>query len=177
MDEFFELGTLGRPHGLHGGMHFFMDCDDPGKYAQTPFVFLEKDGQKIPYKVLKLDLRGSHAAVIQLEGIVSHDAASGLNGTYVFLPLDQLPPLEDHQFYYHDVIGFKAFNEQGEDIGTVQEVLEHTAQDLFSIKHARGDYFIPVDDAFLIEVNKKERYFKFKLPEDYLSLFLSERSS
>lgn len=177
MEEFFELGTLGRPHGLHGALHFFMDCDEPGNYADVPFVFLELNGQKIPYKVLKLELRDHHAAVIQLEGISSLDAASGLNGTYVFLPLAQLPPLQDHQFYYHDVIGYRALNELGEDIGAVREILENTAQDLFSIKHPRGDYFIPVDDAFILEVNKKERYFRFKLPEDYLNLFLSETNS
>jgi 16S rRNA processing protein RimM len=40
--EYFELGTLSKPHGLKGAFHLYLDVDDPYEYEDLDAIFLQQ---------------------------------------------------------------------------------------------------------------------------------------
>ena len=78
---------------------------------------------------------------------------------------EDLRELPEDTFYVRDLIGCKVFNaETGAEIGTIADVLQNSAQDIYVIKTASGkDAMIPAVGDFVDEVNVEEKYVKVKL--------------
>jgi 16S rRNA processing protein RimM len=56
--------------------------------------------------------------------------------------------------YIVDLIGCAIVNEEGQALGVVNDVLQHTAQDLYEVKGLDGKlFYIPVVDAFVKEID------------------------
>ena len=122
-DEFFYLGTLTRPFGLKGELCAFFDTDNPERYTQLDALFLDLDGEKIPYTVEHIAYRGNNQFVIKFDGIGPNECREFAQ-VELYLPLSQLPPLDGNRFYFHEVIGFTVIDERLGEIGTCQDFLE-----------------------------------------------------
>ena len=58
-------------------------------------------------------------AVIKLRGIDSIDQGETLVGRSVFLPVEELPRLEDGRYYIHQLMDFRVETGDGKPVGTV----------------------------------------------------------
>jgi hypothetical protein len=55
--EYFELGTLSKPHGLKGAFHLYLDVDDPYDYEDLDAIFLQQGNEMVPYFVEDIQIR------------------------------------------------------------------------------------------------------------------------
>lgn len=62
-NDYFYLGTLTKPFGLKGDLCAFFDTDNPENYSNLPAVFLDLDGEKIPYNIERIAYRGNNQFV------------------------------------------------------------------------------------------------------------------
>ena len=69
----------------------------------------------------------------RLSGIVNKEQADDLKGTKLYVPRDRLPSLQEDEFYYSDLVGMIVYDTGGNELGTVQAVLNHGAGDLLEI--------------------------------------------
>ena len=72
--EYFELGTLSKPHGLKGAFHVYLDVDDPYEYEELESVFVQMGNELVPYFIEDIQIR-DNLNLLVLEGIESLDAA------------------------------------------------------------------------------------------------------
>jgi 16S rRNA processing protein RimM len=77
-------------------------------------------------------------AVARFEGIDDRSAAEGLRGSLVEIDRAALPPLEEGEYYYADLIGLGAFDRDGNAVGTVVAVENYGAGDLLEIQNEGG---------------------------------------
>lgn len=77
-------------------------------------------------------------AVARFEGISDRSAAEALRGTLIELDRSELPPLEDGEYYYADLIGLTAVDAAGGPIGKVAAVVNYGAGDLLEIETLPG---------------------------------------
>ena len=80
---------------------------------------------------------------VRFEEIQDTDAARKFVGKKVFLPLDQLPALEGKQFYFHEVIGWKAVDENNRLVGYILDVLDRGPQELLLVKSPEEQRGLP----------------------------------
>ena len=85
-----------------------------------------------------LAVRDGKMAVARFEGISDRGAAEALRGSLVEVDRDQMPPLEDGEYYYADLIGLAAVDRDGNDVGSVVAVENFGAGDLLEIETAGG---------------------------------------
>ena len=72
---------------------------------------------------------------------------------------DDLPQLQDGDFYDDDLLGLAVRNLQGETLGEVVGVTDNGAQDLLAVKTAQEDiFYIPMVEAYIesIDFEKSE---------------------
>lgn len=171
MDEYFELGYVKKTSGLKGMLLVQPDTDRAAHYLGTDAFFLEESGQAVPYFVEECSLDSKGLMRVRFEEIEDADAARRLVGKKVFLPLHQLPALEGKQFYFHEVIGWKAIDENNRTIGSILDVLDRGPQELLLVKSAVGkEIYLPLADDFLLEVDRAKRELKLVVPEGLLDL-------
>ena len=105
--------------------------------------------------------------ILKLEGVNDRNAAEALKTKDVFITEEDLKELPEDTFYIRDLIGMTVADaETGETIGTMKDVLQNTAQDVYVISRKEGsDILIPAVSEFVKEVNLEEKTVKVKLIE------------
>lgn len=66
-----------------------------------------------------------------------------------------LPPMEDGAYYHFELEGLEVVTESGDRLGRVDEVLETGANDVLSVRGARGEILIPVIDSVVQEIDRE----------------------
>lgn len=170
-NEFFYLGTLTRPFGLKGGLCAFFDTDNPENYANLPAVFLDLDGEKIPYTIENITYRGNNQFIIQFADIKANEARD-FAGVELYLPMSQLPKLPGNCFYFHEVIGFDVVDGQSGNIGVCREFLEVSNNPIMVVAHDEKEILIPASQQFVTGVDRDNRTLHIRAPEGLIDMYL-----
>jgi 16S rRNA processing protein RimM len=81
---------------------------------------------------------GGKTAIARFEGINDRTAAEALRGELVEVDRDQLPPLEEGEYYHADLVGLPCVDAGGTALGTVVAVENFGAGDLLEVERPNG---------------------------------------
>jgi 16S rRNA processing protein RimM len=121
------VGVIGRAHGVRGRARVTSYTNDPT--ALTSFGPLTtQDGRRFM-------LQWCSEGVAELSEIIGgetvrvrdRDTTEKLTGTELYVERSLLPPPEDEEFYFADLIGLRAVDEDGAAIGQVKVVHDYGA--------------------------------------------------
>lgn len=193
------IGKMVSHHGIRGEIKIYPFTDDVTKFLRFRhlFVLTGEDGSKVigskesilngnissfgvngplkkgmPYRKLDIEQCRIHKnmPLIKFSGIDTIEQGLHLIGLEVAAEREVLDDGEGGHFIV-DLIGLKAIGEDGEDYGTILDVLQNTAQDLYEIRHPSGKtFFVPVVDEFVKEINVDEGYIRLSLIDGLLEL-------
>jgi 16S rRNA processing protein RimM len=83
--------------------------------------------------------------IIALAGIDSRDAAEALRGQEVYIRQADALPLDQDEYYLHDLPGLRVEHVDGTTIGIVKEVLETGANEVLIVTRPEGgEVLIPM---------------------------------
>jgi 16S rRNA processing protein RimM len=92
--------------------------------------------------------------VLKFRGVDSIDDAEAFRGMDVRIGEEELPALPAGSYYHHQLKGLAAFDEAGEPVGTVQDILETGGEaPVLSVRGAGTETLIPLAEAFVREVD------------------------
>lgn len=172
-EDCFELGKITKTHGLKGEVILWLDVDFPEDYEDLESLFLEVKGELVPYFIESYRLSGNRA-IVHFEDIDTFEKAEGMINLQAFLPLDELPELENDQFYYHEIIGYQIVDKNLGNLGTVQTVHSMQAQDLLVMDYKGKEVLIPVIDEIVLKAEKEQKILHVSLPEGLLEVYLED---
>ncbi len=96
--------------------------------------------------------------IARINEITTREEAMALKGS-LLVSRDDLPQLQEGEFYDDDLLGFAVKNLQGEVLGEVVGVTDNGAQDLLAVKSTQeSQFYIPMVDAYIevIDLEKSE---------------------
>ena len=179
VDDCYLLGSIGKPHGLKGFVAAFLDVDNPDSYRKVKSVWLEMPatpGKLVAYDIEKLQPQSNERALLKLKGIDRIEEAEPLRNARLYRPLQELPALEEDQFYFHDVIGYAVVDEQLGELGTVEAFYELPQQDVLAMRYQGQEVLIPVVDELVSHADQATRTLHVNLPEGLLDVYLTPPS-
>lgn len=166
----YYLGTITKKLGYQGDLNLFLDTDEPENYINLESILIEKEGLLVPFFLSKAELHRNTHLKIHLKDV---DDPEYFVNRDVFLPLSTLPPLSGERFYFHEIIGLPAIDENKNYIGKITDVIDSQTQALCVIKNNDGkEILIPLIDEFIITFNREDEYIQFQVPEGLLDIFL-----
>lgn len=171
LDACFQLGYIMKTHGTKGQVVAFFDVDFPEEYDELESVFLLVNGKLVPFFIDSLNPQDRGRSIVKFEDINTVMEAEKLKGTALYLPLNQLPELEEDQFYFHEVIGYTVVDENLGELGTVQTFFDLPNQDLLAMDYQGHEVLIPVQDEIVLRTNKEERKIYVNLPDGLLDVY------
>ena len=171
-EECFYLGKIVKKYSFKGELLVRLDSDDPEIYEQLESVFVELDHRLIPFFIEHAQLHKSSLLRVQFEDVQSEEDAEALLGKELYLPLDLLPPLSGNKFYFHEVIGFEVIDQSFGVVGKIKSVNDTTNQALFVIDREGKEVLIPINDDFIVKVDRDNREIRVAVPEGLIDLYL-----
>lgn len=171
-EECFYLGRIVSKFSFKGEVLIKLDTDEPESYLEMESVFVEYDNNLVPFFIEKSNLQKSNLLRVKFEEVDSEEDAEDLIKCDLYLPLNLLPELNEDQFYFHEVIGFTVEDANYGTVGTLTGINDTTAQALFEIEKNGKQILIPMNDEFLLKVDKKNKKILVKTPEGLIDLYL-----
>lgn len=173
-DQCFQIGRVAKVHGLRGEVNVVLDVDYPEDYEGLEHIFLEQKGRLVPFFLEHFVLQPGGKALVKFEDLDSLDQVEPLVGLEIFLPLSELPQLEDDQYYFHELIGFEVIDENLGLIGPVEIIYDLETQDLLGVTHQGKEVLIPIQDGIILRVDKAAKKVYCQLPEGLLDIYLED---
>lgn len=157
-DTLLLVGRIHQPHGVQGDVKVAPETDDPARFAELDVVYLGADPATAQPRAVRSvrfqPRRGGTTVVLGLEDVDGREAAETLRGSYVYAREADLPPLEEEEYFLHDLPGLRVEREDGTAVGKVKDVLSLPAQDVLVVEQSDGgEAMIPIVDAFVTEIN------------------------
>jgi 16S rRNA processing protein RimM len=171
IDDCFLLGHIVKTHGIKGQVVAFFDVDYPEDYDDLESVFLEQGGRLTPFFIDKMEPQQKGRFIIQFEDIKTIEQAEKLRNTSLYLPLDELPELEEGQFYFHEVIGYQIVDQNHGNLGTVKDFYDMPQQQLMAMEYNAQEMLIPVTDEIFLRADHDTKELHLNLPEGLLEVY------
>jgi len=172
-EDAFCLGKIAKKFSFKGEILLYLDADEPYQYKNLESIFVESDGDLIPFFIEKSSFHKNNFLRIKLEDIHSEEQADKIIGKEVYLPLKMLPKLAEDKFYFHEIIGFTAYDIHHGTIGIISEINDSKTQAFFIINNKNGkEIIIPIVDQFIEKIDKKQKIITLKTPSGLIELYL-----
>lgn len=156
--QYLESGKIVNTHGVNGEVKIEPWCDSPDFLKGFKRLYI--DG--VCYNVLKARVQKSFV-YISFQGIDNIDKAIALKNKIISINRDD-HKLEKGQYYIQDLIGLKAVNEAGDDLGTIKDIMERPAGKIYVIQGER-EILIPGVSEFVREIDTDSGIIRFHVIE------------
>ena len=169
-EDCFYVGTIVRNYSFKGDLLVKTDSDNIENYINLKSIFMDLDTGLVPFFIQRCQIHKSALLRIKFDQVNSESDAKLLIKKDLFLPLSFLPKLKGKKFYFHEVIGFSLIDRK-KHIGKVIRIQDQGIQSLFEIKKIDGKLaLIPINDEFILEINREAKTIQVQLPDGLLDL-------
>jgi 16S rRNA processing protein RimM len=167
-DDLLLIGTIGVPFGLKGQVKLHALTSRPEQLRRIKTLFVGE--AQTPIKLRRAVEHKANHLVLTLEGIADRAAADQLRGAEVFILEADAAPLDEDEYFLHDLPGLKVETVAGEAIGVVKEVLETGANDVLVVTRLDGaEALIPMIRDVVKSLDLKARRITIEPMEGLLS--------
>ncbi len=172
-DDCYYLGYIVKPIGFKGAFQVFLDVSIPEEYQKMESVFVELDGQLVPFFISKISINQKGKARVEFEDINSTEEVKRIVGKQLYLPLQMLPKLEGNHFYHHEVQGFELLDQEKNSVGVITEIKDSPAQDLIVVLVEEKEVLIPILEDTIVKLDRNQKSLQVKILPGLLDMFLS----
>jgi 16S rRNA processing protein RimM len=157
-EDFIAIGRVSKPHGVKGEIRIeYFNPEDPRLFSHYQVIFLQGDeGNLQAYRPISVRPRKKFI-LAQLEGIRTREEAEQLRGKVVLIDAAELPPLEEGEYYWYDILGMRVVTEKGEDVGEVTEIVPTGSNDVYVVRKGEKEFLIPATKDVIIAIDTAER--------------------
>lgn len=146
--EYIEAGRIINTHGVRGEVKIEVWLDSPAFLRRCGRVFL--DGREC--KILSAREQ-KQFLIARLEGVEDLNAAIHLKGRKISIFRGDAG-LSEGSYFLQDIMGARVLDEAGVKIGTLEDILERPASNVYVIRSDDGkEHLVPAVPAFIKKVD------------------------
>lgn len=153
MEQFLRVGVISSIHGIKGEVKIFPTTDDIKRFKKLSQVYLDLDTEK---KVLDIEQVKffKNMVILKFKGFDNPDDILKYKGKDLLVSREQAIKLEPDEHFISDLIGLKVVTDEGVEFGTVKDVMQTAANDVYIIDGKDGkEYLFPSIKECILDVN------------------------
>src|ERR1700694_572136 len=143
-----RVGQVAGAYGVDGAVKVIPLTDFEDRFAIGASLVLEGAEREVEWS-----RAGYPGLVVKFRGIDNRTIAELFRGRYLEIPEAAVRPLAEGRFYHHQVVGLTVRTSSGKQLGTIAEVLERPANDVWVSREGVVEHLIPATRDAVIEVD------------------------
>ena len=149
--KFLEVGKIVGTHGVRGMVRIQAWCDSPEFFCSLKKLYLDKEGKE-RLSITKSSPHGN-VVIAAVKGVDSIEEAERYRGRVLYMDRKDAD-LQEGQYFISELIGCSVYHaDSGKLLGTLCDVSETGANDVWHIKSGDKEYLIPCIDEVVISVD------------------------
>lgn len=137
MQDLLQVGAVTSTHGLHGEVKVYPTTDDPKRYKKLKKVLLDMDKQRKEMEIEKVRFF-KNMVIVKFKGIDDINDVQQYKGAKLYVTRENAVPLAEDEYFAADLIGLLAVSDENEELGSVSDVLQTGANDVYVIQQPNG---------------------------------------
>jgi 16S rRNA processing protein RimM len=165
-----KAGKISKPYGLRGEVNTILEPQAGNNIEPDNPLFIDIDGQRVPFFVEEVELVSNEQAIIKFEFIDSLEAAREVSGCYFYFDMSHQSESAEDGEDLAKLIGYTASDKERGLLGTIADYLPHPKNPVFIIQAESKELIVPAVEDFIDHINPEEQSIQFILPEGLTEL-------
>ena len=155
MEDLLKVGVITTTHGVRGEVKVF-PTTDPERFLDLEYVILDAGRE-----MKKLEIRNvkffKNLVILKFDGIDNINDIEKYKSKDLLIPRDQAVKLEPDEYFITDLIGLTVRSDDGETLGTMKDVLETGANDVYVVQMKDGkEILLPAIGDCILDVDLEQ---------------------
>ncbi len=148
--KYLECCKVINKRGIHGELKAECYCDSVNSLDNVKKLYLDEDGNACFNVISIKNYKGF--LYIKLEGINDVMSADKMRGKSLYANRDDIE-IDENSHFIADLIGLDVIDaDSGKVYGTLDDIFNHGASDIYSIVNDGKEYLIPAVSEIVIEI-------------------------
>ena len=153
MEDLLKVGVITTTHGVRGEVKVFPTTDDAERFLELEYVLLDTGRE-----LRRLDIKNvrffKNLVILKFDGIDNINDIEKYKGKDLWIPREEAQELEDDEYYIADLQGLNVVLEDGTEFGTLRDVMETGANDVYIIdSNEHGEVLLPAIKECILDVD------------------------
>lgn len=156
MEKQLQVGVISSTHGVRGEVKVFPTTDDVTRFRQLKKVYLDTGREMLPLEIQNVKFF-KQFAILKFKGIDNINDIEKYRGKSLMIDREDAVDLDEDEYFIADMIGMKVYTEDGSEFGTLKDVMETGANDVYIIDSpGYGEVLIPAIRECILDVDMDE---------------------
>ena len=136
-EDLLQVGIITSTHGVRGEVKVYPTTDDPRRFRRLKEVVLDTGKEK-----MNLEIEGvkffKQFVILKFKGLDNINDIEKYRQKSLYVTRKNAVRLQRDEYFIADLIGLKVQDEDGKELGTVKDVIETGANDVYEVEMADG---------------------------------------
>ncbi len=144
MEKEFKIGVITSTHGLKGEVKVFPTTGDIDRFKVLEKCYARTKSGDVPLTKTSCKYF-KNMVILGFAEIPRIEEAESFKGAELYVSREDAIPLEEGEFYFADVMDSEVFDDEGNRLGTLTDIIETGANLVFEVTLTEGKrVLIPV---------------------------------
>ena len=153
MEDLLKVGVITTTHGVRGEVIVFPTTDDAERFPELEYVLLDTGSE-----LRRLDINNvrffKNLVILKFDGIDNINDIEKYKGKDLWIPREEAQELGEDEYYIADLQGLNVVLEDGTEFGTLRDVMETGANDVYIIdSNEHGEVLLPAIKECILDVD------------------------
>ncbi len=163
MEELLQVGVISSTHGIRGEVKVFPTTDDVNRFKKLKTVLVDTGKEHISLEVEQVKFF-KQFAILKFKGIDNINDVLKYKGKSLLVTREHAVKLKKDEYFIADMIGMQVVTEDGSLFGTLKNVMQTGANDVYEIQSDEfGDVLVPAIKDCILDVDIEGRIMKIHL--------------
>ena len=163
MENLLRVGVITSAHGVRGEVKVFPTTDDPKRFKKLKQVILDTGKEKRDLEVESVKFF-KQFVILKFKGIDNINEVERYKRCPLLVTRDHAVPLQEDEYFIADMIGMQVVTEDGALFGTLKDVIETGANDVYIIESSEhGEVLVPAIKECILDINIEEQKMQIHL--------------
>lgn len=165
MEQIFQVGVISSTHGVRGEVKVFPTTDYMKRFKKLKEVILDTGREKKTLEIESVKFF-KQLVILKFRGIDNINDIEKYKGKSLFVDREHAVRLRKDEYFIADMIGMRVTTDKGEDFGTLKEVIETGANDVYIIDtKEHGEVLVPAIKQCILDVDIEQGMMRIHLLE------------
>ena len=170
MEDLLQVGIITSTHGVRGEVKVYPTTDDPRRFRRLKEVVLDTGREKS-----NLEIEGvkffKQFVILKFKGLDNINDIEKYRQKSLYVTRKNAVRLQRDEYFIADLIGLKVQDEDGTELGTVKDVIETGANDVYEVEMADGrSLLLPAIKQCILNVDVENGMMQVHVLEGLLDL-------
>ncbi len=143
MEELLQVGVITTTHGVRGEVKVFPTTDDPARFKNLKQVIVDTGKEKLELKITGVKFF-KNRVILKFEEIGNINEAEKYCKKSLYVTRENAVELNEGEYFIADLIGLRAFSDEGEELGELRDVIQTGANDVYVVgEEGKADLLVP----------------------------------